>query len=200
MTQQRGTDTRNQIMAAAIDLFCRSGYDATGVAEICGQAGVSKGAFYHHFPSKKDLFLAIMDQWLQGLDAQLMALRQPDKPVSQALLDMTDAIGSVFTAASGQLPMFLEFMVQASRDETVWAATIAPYQAFQSRFAEMLNEGKEEGSIQESMEAQDAAWVLIAFAVGVLLQGVVMPHTADWEAIAGKGMSMLVESMQRSDK
>lgn len=198
MAQQRSEQTRKQIMSAAVDVFCRCGYDAAGVAEICDLANVSKGAFYHHFPSKKALFLAIMQDWLREVDEQLNAMREPGVPVSQALLQMTHAIKAVFVDASGQLPMFLEFMVQASRDKTVWEATIAPYQAYQTRFAEMLEQGKAEGSIRETGDAQADAWVIIAFAVGILLQGVVLPDTADWETIAGRGVGMLVESMQRS--
>ena len=200
MTQIRSENTREQIMAAAIDLFCRSGYDATGVAEICSQAGVSKGAFYHHFPSKKSLFLAIMDHWLLGISTQLEAFRTPGKPVPQSLQEMANAIGAIFTATSGQLPMFMEFMVQASRDQTVWDATIAPYQTYQSQFAQMLADGKREGSIRAELDVQSAAWVLIAFSVGVLLQGVVLPETADWKIIAQTGMRMLMDSMQRSSQ
>ena len=187
-------------MSAAVEVFCRCGYDAASVAEICNLAGVSKGAFYHHFPSKKALFLAIMQDWLLKVDEQMNALREPGMPVSQALLQMSHAIEMIFSDASGQLPMFLEFMVQASRDKTVWEATIAPYQTYQTRFAEMLEQGKAEGSIQETEDTQASAWVLIAFAVGILLQSVVLPDTAEWESIAGRGMGMLVESMQRSKK
>jgi len=200
MTQIRSENTREQIMAAAIDLFCRSGYDAAGVAEICSQAGVSKGAFYHHFPSKKSLFLAIMDHWLLGISAQLEAFRTLGKPVPQSMQEMANAIGAIFTVASGQLPMFMEFMVQASRDQTVWDATIAPYQTYQSQFAQMLADGKREGSIRAELDVQSAAWVLIAFSVGVLLQGVVLPETADWKIIAQTGMRMLMDSMQRSSQ
>lgn len=200
MTQQRSENTRDQIMSAAIDLFCRSGYDATSVAEICERAGVSKGAFYHHFPSKKILFLAIMHQWLDGIDAQLAAFREPGKPVPQTMQEMANAIGSIFTVASGQLPMFLEFMLQASRDAVVWDATIAPYQTYQQQFARLLAEGQQEGSVRLDLDVRSAAWVLIAFAVGVLLQGVVMPATTDWNQVTQTGMRMLTESMQRSEK
>ena len=141
MAQQRSEDTRNQIISTAVEVFCRCGYDAAGVAEICSRAGVSKGAFYHHFPSKKALFLAILQSWLGKVDQRLEELRQPDMSVSQALPQMAKAIGSVFSDASGQLPMFLEFMLQASRDKNVWDATIAPYTVFQSRFSELLEQG-----------------------------------------------------------
>ena len=50
--QQRGEETHNRILDAAMEAFARDGYDDTSVAEICNLAGVTKGGFYHHFPSK----------------------------------------------------------------------------------------------------------------------------------------------------
>lgn len=199
MTQQRSEDTRTKIQTAAVDLFCRSGYDAATVAEICSRAGVSKGAFYHHFPSKKDLFLAIMKVWLKDIDSQLSFFRVPGKPVPQSIMEMAQVVGSIFSVANGQLPMFLEFMVQASRDKAIWDAAIAPYQAYQSQFAQMISEGIEEGSIKPQTDAQNAAWVLVAFSVGVLLQGVVIPDSADWEGVTDAGMKMFMKSLQRSE-
>ncbi len=198
MAQQRSEETRSQIMSAATEMFSRSGYDAAAVADICERAGVSKGAFYHHFPSKKALFLAILQDWLGEVDARLTELSQPDQPVSQTLLQMSRVIEGVFTDAAGQLPMYLEFMAQASRDQRVWNATFAPFQSYQSRFGQLLEQGKTEGSLREDVDAQASAWVIIAFAVGVLLQGVVLPQAADWESVAGQGMALLVDSMQRS--
>ena len=53
-TQSRGEETHNRILDAALEAFARKGYDDTSVAEICQLAGVTKGGFYHHFPSKSD--------------------------------------------------------------------------------------------------------------------------------------------------
>ena len=141
MTQQRSEETRKQIMIAAVELLCRQGYEAASVAEICKSAGVSKGAFYHHFPSKQKLFLSILDKWMGELDTQLMSFRSPEKNIPQTIQDMADAIGSVFTIASGQLPMFMEFMVQASRDKVIWDAAIEPYSDYQDKFAGLIEEG-----------------------------------------------------------
>lgn len=200
MAQQRSKETRKQIMDAAIELFCRQGYDAASVAEICEKAGVSKGAFYHHFPSKQTLFLFILDKWLGNLDSQLMSFRVPGKNVPQSMQDMADTMGSVFNVASGQLPMFMEFMVQASRDKAIWNAAIAPYRDYQNTFANLIKDGIEEGSLNSDTEAQTAARVLIAFATGLLLQGVVMPEAADWRKVANQGVTMILESMQRSNE
>ena len=187
-------------MDAAIGELCRSGYDATSVSDICREAGVSKGAFYHHFPSKQALFLAIMRDWLRGIDTQLFANRTQGKNVPQAIQDMGSTLGVIFQAASGRLPMFMEFMVQASRDKEVWNAVIAPYRQYQQGFSNLISEGKKEGSFRADVEAGEAAWVLISLAVGILLQGVVDPGAADWESVTNKGVQMILDGLQRREK
>jgi AcrR family transcriptional regulator len=64
--------TRQAIIDAALDLFQRLGFHATSVQDITEAAGVTKGAFYHHFPSKEDLLLLIHDDYI---DYQLKAVR-----------------------------------------------------------------------------------------------------------------------------
>ena len=187
-------------MEAAIKEFCHSGYDAASVSDICGKAGVSKGAFYHHFPSKQALFLAIMQDWLRGIDTQLFANRAPDKDVPQHIQDMGHMLGVIFQAASGQLPMFMEFMVQASRDKEVWNAVIAPYRQYQKSFSDLINEGKKEGSFREDVDAGEAAWILISMAVGILLQGIVDPRAADWNGVTNKGVQLILDGLQRRKK
>ena len=196
--QQRSEETISQIISAATELFCRSGYDATGVSEICSKAGVSKGAFYHHFPSKQALFLTILNHWLSGIDQNLSVFRREAMPVPQTLSRMAGTISTVFQVARGQLPMFMEFMVQASRDEEVWQATISPYRRYQQQFAALIREGIREGSFREDLDADASAWVLMALAVGVLLQGVVDPSGADWELVARQGIENFIDSMTRS--
>jgi AcrR family transcriptional regulator len=198
--QKRSKETHSQIKKAAIEEFCRSGYDAASVSDICREAGVSKGAFYHHFTSKQALFLSIMQDWLQGIDTQLFAGHVPEKNVAQSIQDMAHTLGVIFKAASGHLPMFMEFMVQASRDKEVWNAVIAPYRQYQQNFSDLINEGKKEGSFRTDVNAGEAAWVLISLAVGILLQGVVDPSAADWESVTNKGVQMILDGLQRKEK
>ena len=48
-------DGRSRLLDAAMRLIREKGYSATTVDDICGAAGVTKGAFFHHFKSKEDL-------------------------------------------------------------------------------------------------------------------------------------------------
>jgi TetR/AcrR family transcriptional regulator, transcriptional repressor for nem operon len=53
---------RNRILDAAAELFHNQGYSATGMQAIFESAGVTSGAFYHHFEGKKELGLAVVQE------------------------------------------------------------------------------------------------------------------------------------------
>ncbi len=75
----RTSDARNRLIQAAKDLTYARGYTAVGIKDICQQAGVNKGSFYHFFPTKRDLLLAVIDdhtEWLRGIVAQAADPRQ----------------------------------------------------------------------------------------------------------------------------
>lgn len=60
--RERTAATTNQLVAAARSLFARDGYSATSLEAVARAAGVSKGAVYHHFPGKQQLFEAVFTE------------------------------------------------------------------------------------------------------------------------------------------
>lgn len=60
---KRGTAAREKLLDAALALIRTKGYEATTVDELCSEAGVTKGAFFHHFPSKEALGVAAAEHW-----------------------------------------------------------------------------------------------------------------------------------------
>lgn len=66
---QRSEQTRSALIAAARRLFAERGYAAVGTEEIVREAGVTRGALYHHFNGKRDLMRAVYEQ----LEAELSA-------------------------------------------------------------------------------------------------------------------------------
>jgi TetR/AcrR family transcriptional repressor of nem operon len=58
----RKTTTRERLIGTAAELFWKQGYAQTGVNEIIQQAQATSGSFYHFFPTKEDLLLAVVDQ------------------------------------------------------------------------------------------------------------------------------------------
>ncbi|HIC90176.1 MAG TPA: TetR/AcrR family transcriptional regulator [Anaerolineae bacterium] len=194
--QLRGEATRSHILDVAAACFAERGYDATSVAEICQRAGVTKGAFYHHFPSKQALFLELLDRWLTGLETQLKAIRGEAETIPKALLQMAGMARQIFREAGGQLPIFLEFWNKAIHDPAIWEATIAPYRQFHAFFAAMIETGIEEGTLC-AVDSRVAAQALVSLAVGLVLQGLLDPQGADWEQVAREGVRILLQGLER---
>jgi AcrR family transcriptional regulator len=61
--QACGLATRRKVLAAAEILFARHGYEPTGMANVAERAGIGVGTLYHHFPDKRALLLALIDDW-----------------------------------------------------------------------------------------------------------------------------------------
>lgn len=194
--QQRSEETRAHILEAALKLFSKEGYDATGVAEICAAAGVSKGAFYHHFPSKHDVFMALLRGWLDVLDKQFQVALESSKDVPTGLLNMASKAQSVFKDAQGQLPMFLEFWTQAARDPQVWQTTIEPYHRYQAMFTSLIRQGIAEGSLVDH-DADASSRVVLAMALGMILQSMLERDGVQWDLATLKGMQILMNGLQK---
>lgn len=67
--QRPGPGARENLLEASFALIREKGYAATSVDELCSQAGVTKGAFFHHFQSKAALAVAALERWSEASTA-----------------------------------------------------------------------------------------------------------------------------------
>lgn len=194
--QQRSGETREKILKSAFDAFAHEGYDATGVAEICSAAGVSKGAFYHHFPSKQDVFITLLNDWLAEIDQALAGAIRSSSTVAEGILAMADRARGIFSSSDERLPMFLEFWTRASRDPAVRQAAIAPYRHYEGYFVDLIRRGIAEGSL-DPVDPDLAARALVSLAVGLFFQGILDPEGAAWDEIALGSIGLLMNGLKR---
>lgn len=81
-------DTRTRLLETALDLIWQSNYNSVGVNDICKQAGVTKGGFYHHFESKANLFCAATEYYSACFRGTLDAILSPLNPPLEQLRGM----------------------------------------------------------------------------------------------------------------
>ncbi|KGF69190.1 TetR family transcriptional regulator [Hoeflea sp. BAL378] len=83
----RAVNARIRLLEAARDVIRAKGFAATTVDDLCRQAGVTKGAFFHHFKSKEELGVAAADFWSETTSALFAAApyHQPDDPFDRLI-------------------------------------------------------------------------------------------------------------------
>ncbi|ANY73084.1 TetR/AcrR family transcriptional regulator [Paenibacillus ihbetae] len=89
-------ETINQILTVALNLFMQKGYEQTSIQDIINElGGLTKGAIYHHFKSKEEIWQAVIDHAFKGVDEMLSGIRDDKelngleklRKISQASLD-----------------------------------------------------------------------------------------------------------------
>lgn len=195
--QQRSEETRARILEAAVKQFSIAGYNKTSVDEICEKAGISKGAFYHHFKTKQELFLALLDGWLAILDQAIETTK--NQPVPETFQKLVEYFPYIFESAGDNLPMFLEFLLQATRDETLWEASTAPYRRYHKYFVSLIKKGIKEGSFVD-VDPDLAARLIISAAMGLLLQSLLDPKGENWTKVAEETVQIMMSSLLQVKK
>ncbi|MEP3332420.1 TetR/AcrR family transcriptional regulator [Sedimentitalea sp.] len=120
---ERG-DARTRLLEAARDVIRQKGFAATTVDDLCQSAGVTKGAFFHHFKTKDALGVAAADFWAETTSALFEGApyHEPDDPLDRVLayLEFRRAIidGETFeyTCLVGTMTQEVHDSIPAIRD------------------------------------------------------------------------------------
>jgi AcrR family transcriptional regulator len=94
------SDTRAALVAAARRLFAAHGYDGTGTEQIVAEARVTRGALYHHFRDKADLFRAAMAE-AAGELAQQLTDEQLAAEATSPLEDIREGVSAFLDTCVG---------------------------------------------------------------------------------------------------
>src|SRR5919206_1407702 len=83
---ERRAATRRALLDAARSLFAEKGYHGTAAEEIVGRAGLTRGALYHHFEDKRDLFRVVVDEMEGEIDEEIEAAERAEPGLREAVM------------------------------------------------------------------------------------------------------------------
>lgn len=99
---------RQQVLAAALDVFSTAGYHAASMDEIAERAGVSKPVLYQHFPGKLDLYLALLDAGIEDLMAAARSALTGTTDNATRVRDMVNAYFAFVEEPGGAFRLVFE--------------------------------------------------------------------------------------------
>ncbi len=157
--------TRHQILTAAFCEIHRSGFQAASIANILSNTGLTKGALYHHFPTKQALGLAVIDEVVTDLlDALIFKeLRESAQPV-ETLLEIIDGVDRKLSADTIKLGCPLNNLMQemSPLDEVFKNRLNAVLTVWQGVIEDALERGQAQGIIRAEVNGKAAALFIVS--------------------------------------
>ena len=167
-------EKRSAIVEAAAEVFAQKGYRAATMEEVSHQAAIAKGTTYLYFKSKKELFLAVFDWYVETMLGQAM---EAMKPVEGRTLEMLELFMRETLEALEQIrnifPLSMEF----------WAASVTGeyrglfgrhmsqlYDRYRKVVAAMIEQGVAEGAFRPETDSEALASVLVGAIDGLKIQ------------------------------
>ena len=139
-------NSKNQILKAALKIFVVNGYSNTKMDDIADEAGFSKGAVYHHFSSKDDLFFSLIDYWETSFLPKFYSNNYSNVSLVKVLKELASEVASNFKNKKYLFLAELEIWALSNRDSKVRERTKKLYNKMLSHleniFTNAINDGE----------------------------------------------------------
>ncbi len=169
------SDTRERIIKSAKTLFHHRSYADVGVKEICDKSNIQKGSFYHFFSSKRDLALAVIEEfaneWAYGFVAEAFDPKLPPMDRIDLMIDAAYFWQKSAKTIDGRMPgcLFGNLALEMStQDEILRAKLMAVFNESKSQFHQTLDQAVREEVI-EKINTEYTAEAMLAYLEGMIL-------------------------------
>ena len=162
MTQTRlrlTADARRQaVLDTACRIFSRSSYRGATTAEIAREAGISEPILYRHFGSKRDLYLACLDEAWRSFRGEAEAAMAED-PVGclGAIADRYMAKGKKLRVVD----LWIQALTEAADDQVIAAAVRRQIREVHDFFADVIRDGQRIGVVHPERDPVAEAWIFV---------------------------------------
>jgi TetR/AcrR family transcriptional repressor of nem operon len=167
--------TKQRLLDTAQELFYARSYADVGVQEICQKAGVKKGSFYHFFPSKRDLTVAMLDEsWSTFRQTMLVTAFARDVPPLQRIERLLvflyqhqksskEHTGRVLGCPYGNLAGEM-----STQDEVIRERVNHIFGDLQAQIKDALDEAVQAGDVGK-LDSEATAAAMVAYLEGIIL-------------------------------
>lgn len=159
-TKQRLTAEarRTAVLDTARRVFSRSSYRGVTTAEIAREAGISEPILYRHFGSKRDLYLACLDEaWEEFHEEATRALAEDPAGCLGVISDRYMAKGAKFRLVD----LWIQALTEASDDPVIAKALRRQIRGLHDFLVGVIRDGQHRGVVNEDRDPEAEAWIFL---------------------------------------
>lgn len=178
-------ETEQKILDAALKLFTEKGYEQTTILDIVGEMGsLTRGAFYHHFKSKEEVFFALTDR----LFNDVKPFEKIKKHTNLNGLDKLKLVLHIINESEEYAELQLQIIPLIESSPTAFKVYMERQRTFlASKYAELIEEGINDGSIKAKYPKLTAELFLLI--CNVWMMPAIYPQANEEEAWARFNMA-----------
>jgi AcrR family transcriptional regulator len=161
-TRMPAAERRRMLVEAAIRVFATGSYRGTTTAELARAAGVSEPILYRHFASKRDLYLAALDDVWSTARARWEEAIAEAPDIATALATMVRTHVSVHGCKFRLAELWVQALSEAAEDAELRRHLRRNMRAVHDFVADVIRRGQAEGTLHRDRNADAEAWSLLA--------------------------------------
>ena len=190
-------ERRQQILDAAVTCFSRKGYYASSMEDIAAELSFSKTLIYYYFKNKRDIFLAMLEDWAQRSTGDWKMMFSPEDDSTTQLRRGLEYGVQLIIQFKDLARIEFEFYAEASRDDEVRRAIQDLFVRFRAEFQSLLDAGIANGEFR-ALNTEALSAVLFGTYEGLAMQAIVDQETTDWPTILESLTDMIMRGISPS--
>lgn len=180
-------------MQAAVDVFAERGYRGASLAEIAQRVGMTQPGLLHHFPTKDELLVAVVNEREAENDRGLRDLLSRGGPLLPQAIEVLAVLNR---RAPIQQRLFTTLSAEAiPAGHPLHDYFVGRYRRYAGQLAEELRAGQQRGEVRDDVDADAVAREIMATLDGLHLQWLLDPDRVDLEDALGSYSKRLVEDL-----
>ena len=163
-------ETRKKIMRVASEEIYRVGFQSASVGEILRKLSISKGCFYHHFPTKQELGYAVLEENFFEFQSEIwLPVFNAPNPL-RAVIKLLNNASNIVDKERVKLGCPINNLAQEMSpiDEGFRTRVEKIYQMWRTRLTESLLRAQKEGYMQRNVQASEIAVLIITVMQGAI--------------------------------
>ena len=148
MNQEKQDLRKNQILDAALTVLVNNGYERSRMDDVVQASQLSKGAIYWYYKSKKDMYLDLVDYWVNQYSAMINHLVEIDQSASNQLRDLFKYFTNQYESDQDPFSALTEFWSMAQKDSDFGAKLQSVYSRFLDLLEKIIVKGIRDGEFK----------------------------------------------------